>query len=77
MNKFRRIVEDIKRQMRSNISPKRRRALMSAKEKLELWARMEEGDDDALMELSVRRGLMKRETAERLKKEAYDEKEEP
>jgi len=72
MNKNRKAVNELENLLKLKMSPKRRKSLMSFKEKIELWARMEEGDVDALMELLVQYSIMSREDAEQVKKEGLN-----
>lgn len=63
------ILIDLENQLKVEKLPKRRKALMGIKKKMVLWVRMLDGDSEALVELSVQRGLMSKEDAAWIRRE--------
>lgn len=61
VNDSRKFVSDIEKKLNSEKSPITRERLLSIKKKVELWARMEEGDMEAMAELSYNYGLWSKE----------------
>ena len=62
VNDYRKIANDVEKDLKSEKFPQRRTMQLSLKKRMELWARMEEGDIDALAELSYIHGLWSKET---------------
>lgn len=69
-NSYRKKVSEIKKELNSKKSAKKKRDLTSIDEDLKLWEKMEQGDLEALAILSVKRGLMPKEVGDQLIREA-------
>lgn len=65
-------INKIEKQIKSETDPTRIECLQSVKNRLQLWKKMEDGDMDALVELSIESGLMNEEDR-KFFKESSDE----
>lgn len=65
MNEHRKVANRLAEELKGQMPEKQRKALKSLHRRADKWARMEEGDEVALMELSCELGLCS--------KEAFDE----
>jgi hypothetical protein len=66
---YRKYLNELDGKIKLEKDKERIKLLKSVRHKMALWAKMEEGDIDALMELSIMAGLDKREDWERVKRE--------